>query len=153
MKNLLLLIICLFTTNINAQITDANCVVDYSQALICGMDEETFAEMETDWYNDKPEITGGMIHGIMDELDSSIKFKKSSPNTIKVTVKSITDKGKFVCDVALLDASNTIIAQSKDIKNTQRLKWGTKLFPMKRGAKSEGEELGSALESELKKAK
>lgn len=116
MKKIIFLLTCLIVANYsNAQISDANYVVDYSQALICGMDEESFAEVEPDWYKDRPEITGGLIEGMMSKLAKSIPFKKSSQNTIKVTVISITDNGKFNCNIALYDSNGTLKAQANNI--------------------------------------
>ncbi len=146
MKKLVLIVVCsLLSVAVNAQLTDANYVIDYSQAIICGMDEETFAEVETDWREDNPEISGNMIQEMVDKLQDALPFKKNSKNTVKVTVRSITDNGKFVCDAELIDAEQKSLFKVEGVKCSKGGTWGSKLHLMKEGAYNEGKKLGSAL--------
>ena len=152
-KILSLFTLLLFTIVLKAQISGAYYVVDYSQALICGVDEETFAVIETDWEKDKPEISGGIIQGLMDRLGSLIPFKKKSSNTVTVVVKKITEKGKFNCDIMLRDENGIIQAQANNIGCTNGGKWGSKLHLMKESTRKEGRNLGSALKTAIKNKK
>ena len=152
MKKIIFVFVCLLVANYsNAQVSDANYIVDYSKAIICGMDEESFAELELDWYKDRPEITGGLIEGIMDKLGKTIPFKKSSRNTVKVTVISITDNGKFNCNIELFDSNGRLMAQARNIRCSKGGTWGSKLHLMKESTEKEGKKLGAALKKEIKK--
>ena len=136
---------------INAQVSDANYVVDYSQAQICGYDEETFAEIERDWNSDKPDITDGIIQGMLKQLGSFIPFKKNSYNTIIVLVRSISNRGAFNCDIALRDEKGTILAQATNVNCLKGAAIGTKLRLMKASSEKEGKNLGRALKIAYKR--
>lgn len=151
MRKFLLSTLCsLFLSICYAQVNDANYIVDYSQAIICGMETEAFAVIEPDWDKDSPEISGNLIEEMLKKTGEILPFKKSSQNKVKVIVHSISDNGKFICDVELLDAKNTIICKSENIKCSKGGTWGSKLHLMKEGAHKEGSKLGSALKKAYK---
>lgn len=154
MKKFLLAICCvIFSLNLDAQINDANIVVDYSNATICGLDEESFAEIEKDWYKDNPEITGNMIEEIIDKIGKAIAFKKNSPNTIQISVNSISENGKFNCSVELIDSMHNSILKVNNITCSKGGTWGTKLHLIKEGAHKEGRNIGKAIKSALRNKK
>lgn len=152
-NSLIAVLFSLITIGLNAQTKDANYIVDYSQAIICGMDEETFAVIEPDWKKDNPEITGNMIESLLEKTSKILPFKKSSPNTIIVQVLSITENGKFNCNVELIDASNNTVFKVNNITCSKGGTWGTKLHLMKEGAHNEGRNIGNAIKKALKDKK
>lgn len=152
MKRVFFTILCIvLSLSVNAQVSDANFIVDYSDVIICGMDEPSFADMEEDWYKDKPEISGKLIEKMLDRMGNRIVFKKSSANTIKISVHSITDNGKFVCDAVLLDPNQTTLVAVKNIDCSKGGTFGSKLHLMKEGACKEGSRLGAAFMKEYKR--
>lgn len=94
MKHLCFVIICsVLPVFANAQVRDANYIVNYSNAIICGMDEESFSKFEEDWQKDKPEVNSKLIEGVLAKVGDYIIFRKNSLNTVLVDVVSITEKG------------------------------------------------------------
>lgn len=136
--------------SLKAQIKDANYVIDFSEALICNMDEESFAVYETDWFKDKPEIVGIFLEEILKKTGKLLPFRKSSENTVRVIVRKVTDNGKYRCDMELVDNKNSRLIDIKDVNCSKGGTWGTKLNLMKEGAHKEGSNLGSAMKSAFK---
>lgn len=66
MKKYFLITLCFFFYSAGyAQVTDAYYLVDYSNAVICGMDTEAFSVIETDWDKDNPEISGNILQDML----------------------------------------------------------------------------------------
>lgn len=153
MKRLLIVIFCfVLCSAANSQIIkDANYSVDYSQVMICGMDEETFAEVEEDWFKDRPEISGNILQELLNKTAKYLSFKKSSQNQVIVYVKNISDNGKFNADIALFNEKNELFFKIQNVSCSKGGTWGTKLHLMKEGALKEGKNLGNAFINEFKK--
>lgn len=137
---------CLLTYG---QSRDANFIVDYSQGLICGMDEESFASIEHDWYKDNPVISAKLIEGMMVGLKGVIIYNKNSANKVIVTVRSITENGKFNCDVNYVDSLGDTVMKIIGITCSKGGTIGTKLHLMKEGAPKEGENIGTAIRKSI----
>ena len=151
MKKYFLITLCFFFYSAGyAQVTDAYYLVDYSNAVICGMDTEAFSVIETDWDKDNPEISGNILQDMLKKTGDIIPFKKDSKNKVIVIVRIITDNGRFTCDVALYDANNNVLCKAENIQCSKGGTWGTKLHLMKEGAHKEGRKLGSALKKAYK---
>lgn len=133
-----------------AQVMEADIVIDYSEASICGMDEASFSQYETDWYKDKPDINYKMIREILDENEDCFICKKDAPNALLIKVRRITENGGFLCNVKLVGSNKSII-QLGDFSCSRGGKVGTKLNLIKDGAEKIGEEIGKALKRELQK--
>ena len=131
----------------------SNIEIDFSDVSIHGMQEDDFADVEKEWYDDKPEIIGYFISHVADKVDDEliIGTRLKTPFLIKVLVRSITKKGNFTCDVIVMN-------EDKEIATIEGLKedggvFGSKLNLIKDGAKHTGEKLGKFLSREIKKAK
>lgn len=133
------------------QTWDVNVKVDYSKALICDMDEESYAIIESDWYKDKVEITHKLTTELLKETKKFLKLKLSSPITLLVTVNSIGKEGEFNCDAEVIGENKETILSVKDIRRcTATSFWITNLRRMKINARDEGWELGRALKEQYK---
>ncbi len=152
MKHFCFVIICsVLPVFANAQVRDANYIVNYSNAIICGMDEESFSKFEEDWQKDKSEVNSKLIEGMLAKVGDYIIFRKNSLNTVLVDVVSITEKGGFNCNMSYLDSANNIVAQEQHITISKGGTFGSKLNLIKDGAKKEGVLLGRVLKKITKK--
>ncbi len=153
MKNALLLLISLFlTTILQAQIIEVKIVIDYSNATIFGMDEASFAEYETDWYKDKPDIDYKLVNEVLNKTDKCLKISKTAKNTILIKVKKVSDKGGYVCDVKLMNSNNTKVIELDNVSSIGGV-WGSKLNLMGDGAEELGKNIGIELQKSIKKYK
>ena len=137
----------------NLQGIRMNLKADFSEALICGMNEKEFSEYEKDWEEDKPTIvrnfkTGanvgiGKSYGIGDYQDASY--------TIMIKVNTITDEGFIICDAKIIDSNgNTrFVVERLTGGKEPAFMIGTKLARMKIWATLTGKALGDILKKEL----
>lgn len=150
-KTLILLISCLMAITSSAQKFETRFLVDYSTAIICGMDEESFMEYEKDWTTDKPEISSRIISEIQKKTDGLMVIKKDAPNIIKITIESITDNGGMYCNLVCSDSDGNILFKIENVSCKKGGTFGTKLNLMKDGAEKLGSKIGSLLKKELKR--
>lgn len=168
MKNIILAIAAFcFSLTLNAQTVSKgslaalknesilNCVFDFSNASIHGMNEEDFAVYEKDWLSDKPEIISLFIANANEKLSGSTTLLSKSPRanyTITIIVLSIDIKGNTICEASILDKEGQEIAYIENIKAMGGT-FGSKLNLIKDGAEHSGTAFGKALKSLIKKAK
>lgn len=135
-----------------AQEGKAKIVVDYSEAMIHGMNEEEFAVYEPDWMKDKPVVIGKFLTNFSEELDGMLVChgKAVSPFTVLVKMLSINVKGNTVLSIHILKG-DIEMAAIKGIKEDGGT-FGTKLNLIKDGAAHVGEKAGASLKKVLKKA-
>ena len=152
MKQLFFLLsFCLMALSVNAQLFDARIEINYSNASIHGMSEETFAEYEKDWYKDKPQIQTLIIDGIMDEAESYLLLNKDANNSIQIDVTRITKNGGIDCVVTCYSNGTPLFKYNAQC--TKGGTYGTKLNLIKDGAKKIGKTIGKILAKELNKRK
>ena len=130
----------------------ANVELDFSKASIHGMLEEDFSEIEKDWTKDKPEVLADFLEGLTDKLQNSliVGTRLETPCLIKVQVLSVTKKGDYTCDVAVL-CEGQEVASIKSVKADGGT-FGSALNLIKDGAESTGKKVGKLVYRELKKA-
>lgn len=128
-----------------------NVDLDFSEASIHGMDEESFAIYESDWDRDKDEIKLAFIGEALTTCNNLILGTFSNAEyTIKVIVLSITPKGDYFCKANVLNKSGDVLATIDGIRANGG-KIGSKLNLIKDGAKHTGESFGKFLSKALKK--
>lgn len=137
----------------NLQGVRMNFKIDFSEAIICGLNEEDFSKLEKDWEEDKPTIVRnfkkaanlsiGKSYGIGDYSDA--------PYTIIVKVNTITDEGYFICNARVVDGENNTLLEIEKLTGGKEPPFmiGTKLARMKIWATLTGKTLGSILREEL----
>ena len=128
--------------------------VDFSQALIHGMSEADFADYETDWYKDKRHIVS-LITNNCNDIVHRFFLVGNYPEAkyfLKLVVRSVSEKGDFVCDLYLYDEEDKQVGLVEGIWGKGGI-FGTKLNLIKDGAKSTGEEVGRALYFALRNGK
>jgi hypothetical protein len=127
-----------------------NIELDFSQASIHGMDDDSFADYEHDWMKDKDEVVTLFVGEVMANCNRIIVgMFKNTEFTIKVTVLSINPKGDFYCLADVVDKSGQIVASISNIKEYGG-KFGSKLNLIKDGARHTGARLGRFLNKKLK---
>ncbi len=132
-----------------AQTGQTKIELDYSEAVIHGMNEDDFAIYETDWYKDKPMIMGLFMREFSDALRSSLLFRKNSNNlTIVVKFTLINTKGDTTLNIHLVknkgSQDEVILGSILDIKE-EGGSIGSKLNLIKDGAEHSGEKAGKTL--------
>lgn len=127
--------------------------VDFSKASIHGMSEKAFSKYETDWEKDKPEIIGDFIGGVADKLSSviSIADKSETQWVLRINVKSVSQKGNFVCTADLLNNEN-VEAHIVDIHGSGG-SFGSKLNLIKDGVEKTSKNCGAFFKKIVSKAK
>ncbi len=130
---------------------DFNIVIDFSQAKICDMSEESFAEYERDWNKDKPDILSKMIESVILSSKKYITYNKQSSNTLFIRVIEIDEWAIFNCDIEFIDSDNNKVFEvlaigcSGDTFVARSL-----LRRIKNGAFLEGLEIGKELKKRFK---
>ena len=149
MKQFLLTIVGILMFGIaNAQRVELSIDIDYSEAVICGMDEETFAEYEKDWRTDKPEINSIIVKKMLKSMADNFLIKKNAPNIVKIKMYNITENGGMNCSVEVIDSAGVTKVKVDEVKCNRGGVFGTKLNLMKDGA----EKIGSMIGRKIKKA-
>lgn len=127
-------------------------VLDFSDAVIMGMDEEAFSKYEPDWQEDKPTIVTNFMNGINAKLDGILVATqlKDLDYTVKVSVKNVTTKGFMLCNAVVADKQGNILFEVKQLTGGKEPPFspGTKLAKMKVWATLTGRALGSIIRSE-----
>ncbi len=125
---------------------------DFSQADIHGMTEEEFANYESDWLTDKPEVLARFLDECNKKCGNVIyvgKYK-DSPYCIRILVHTITIKGDYDIDAILEDNEGKILGSILSIRERGG-KFGTKLNLIKDGAEHTGELTGTLLKDAILK--
>lgn len=127
--------------------------MDFSQAVICGMNEEEFSKYEKDWERDKPTIVRSFRSGANLSLGKTcgIGDYKDVSYTILVTVNTITEEGYIVCDASISDLEGNVLFTVEEVTGGKEpaIGIGTKLSRMKVWATLTGKRFGNILKSEL----
>lgn len=126
--------------------------IDFSEAMIHGMNETAFAKYETDWDVDKPVIVGYFLSEAKQKCGDLINLGtyENAEYEIRVNVISINEKGNYVCEADVYDAEGNVIAKIKDI-SAKGGHIGTKLNLIKDGARHTGAAFGKFLKNRAKK--
>lgn len=127
-------------------------VLDFSDAVIMGMDEEAFGKYEPAWLEDKPTVVANFMNGINNKLDGILVVAqlKDMDYTVKVSVKNVTTKGYMLCDAVVIDKTGHTLFVVKQVNGGKEPPFspGTKLAKMKVWATLTGRALGSIIRSE-----
>lgn len=155
MKKLFFILSLFFCLYIQGQTIDANIVIDWSEVSICNMDEEAYASIEADWFKDKPDITQNLLKSLQESIDDIISFRKSSTNTLQLSVISIDKSGLFVCKAELIDKdkNSILLVQNNNDNKLGGMVYQTSLRRMKLGATTVGRDIGKLLKKQYKKMK
>ena len=125
--------------------------VDFSHAVIMGMDEEAFSKYETDWQTDKPTVVTRLMNGVNMKLDGVLKVKQlsSMEYTLKVTVRDVTNQGFITCDAEVTDQAGRTLFAVKQVTGGVEPPFspGTKLAKMKFWSLLTGRSLGGIIRS------
>lgn len=129
-----------------------NFELNFANASIHGMTEAEFAKYEEDWYKDMPEIVGGFVADLNDEMKGLVRFGTypTAKYTLRVNVVDVSANGHLDSDAVLLDNSGNIVAKIVGLQ-ADSAPWGTKLYLIKVSAGRSGEKLGEMLYKTLKK--
>lgn len=132
-----------------------NFKVDFSEALICGMNEKEFSEYEKDWEEDKPTIVKNFRSGANLSIGKTyaVGDYQDASYTIMVKVNTITDEGYIVCDANIIDKDGNVLFTLEKLTGGKEPAFmiGTKLARMKIWATLTGKALGDILKKELPK--
>ena len=126
--------------------------LDFSHAVIMGMDENEFSNYEKDWLKDKPKVVSNFLNGINNKLDGIIIVAPSQETDyiLKVSVRSVSTKGYMVCDAVVLDKDGKSLFVAEQVNGGKEppISPGSKLAKMKVWATLTGRSLGSIIQSE-----
>ena len=163
-RDLMLALCCALSVMANAQEVTANelssikpgakinLVMDYSKAIIMGMNETDFSNYETDWNKDKPSIVSKFQKGANSKLGGVLNLGTfpDSPYTLVVKVKTISDVGNILCDAVMTNKEGTVLFSVKNVTGSVEPPFlpGTKLAKIKIWAALIGRSLGGILKSE-----
>ena len=127
-------------------------VLDFSEAIIMGMNEETFSKYEKDWLKDKPIVESKFLNGINDKLDGILIItpSKDMDYILKIKIKTVSTKGYMLCDVQLIDKDGVSYFTAEQINGGKEppISPGSKLAKMKVWAMLTGRSLGNIIRSE-----
>ncbi len=127
-----------------------NLELDFSQAIIHGMNEDDFEIYERDWNRDKPQVIAYFTAEASDRCDKiAIGRFPDAEYTLKIIVLRINTSGDFTCAGELHNKSNEVVATITGISDKGG-RIGSKLNLIKDGAKHTGERLGIFLRKKIK---
>ena len=130
-----------------------NLKVDFSEALICGMNEKEFSDYEKDWEEDKPTIVRNFMSGANVGIGKSygVGDYKDAIYTIYIKVNTITDDGYIICDANIRDNDGNVLFTVEKLTGGKEppLMIGTKLARIKIWATLTGKKFGSIFKSEI----
>lgn len=132
-----------------AQVVDL--AVDFSNASIHNMDENTFAIYEPDYAVGKLEVIAKLAEEFNDEKKVGFilgNFPKAD-YTVKVNVVSVNRKGDMLSNAEILDIDGNVIATISDIKGDGGT-FGSNMNLMGDGCKSTGEALAKRMAKMIK---
>lgn len=130
--------------------SNAQLVVDFSEASIHGMSEEDFADYEQDWYKDKPEIIAIITNNCNEKLRGLTLGRREAPYILRLKVLSVSARGDFDCDAYLEDPDGNVLGTIEGLWGKGG-RFGTKLNLIKDGAERLGQCLGIALRYAIRK--
>lgn len=127
-------------------------VVDFSDAVIMGMDEDTFSQYEKDWLKDKPVVESKFLNGINDKLDGILIVtpSKDVDYILKISVKTVSTKGHIICDAFVVNKDGNLFFAAEQVNGGKEppISPGSKLAKIKVWAMLTGRSLGSIIRSE-----
>lgn len=132
-----------------AQVVDL--AVDFSNASIHNMDENTFAIYEPDYAVGKLEVIAKLAEEFNDEKKVGFilgKYPKAK-YTVKVNVVSVNKNGDMLSNAEILDFEGNVIATISDIKGDGGT-FGSNMNLMGDGCKSTGEALAKRMAKMIK---
>ena len=129
-----------------------NLEVDFSKAVIHGMDEKEFSSYEPDYKKDKPGIVGLIYDYAQRKCSGLIHIGQyeDAEYTLLCTINRVSAKGNFECELKLVDSKGKMIAHVENIKGKGGV-FGTKLNLMKDGAESTGKAIGTLVRDEIRR--
>lgn len=125
---------------------------DFSNASIHNMSEELFAEYETDWYKDKPQITSLFMSNFSERTKELLTFvtKENAKYTMRWVVGYISQNGYIRSELHIVDKNGNILEKITDITG-EGGSFGSKLNLIKDGTRNCGSRAGYLLKKVLKK--
>ena len=127
---------------------------DFSNASIHGMSEEFFAEHESDWEKDKPQIVNKFLSEFSDQIGEQLRLVRDDNDAIilRWSVLHINKNGDIKSELHIVDQNKIVKTIIPNIKGGGGT-FGSKLNLIKDGAEECGKNAGKILKRELKKAK
>ena len=127
---------------------------DFSNASIHGMSEDVFAEYESDWEKDKPQIISKFLDEFTEQIGGQLRLVRNEDDAIilRWSILHINKNGDIKSELHIVDQNKIVKTVIPNIKGSGGT-FGSKLNLIKDGAEECGKNAGKILKRELKKAK